>query len=162
VLEHDPALGGVRKPRPPSAPTEASARRRRAGFLAGVGVLLLGAAVGAFLLLGRGDTGPVVVPSNAVAVVDPTSDEVVEAVRVGDSPGPIALGGDSGWVVNENDGTISVIDLETRVVVHTNTFKAGNFPSIAVRDDGGAVWLATASSGELEPWGTPARSRLRP
>ncbi len=112
-------------------------------------------ALGAFLLTRTADSAPVAVPSDAVAVIDPGSNKVVEAIPVGSSPGPIAVAEGYAWVVNTNDGTVSVINLDAREVTLNNGFDAGNSPSIAVRRDGRAVWLGTLDSTDVEPWYVP-------
>jgi YVTN family beta-propeller protein len=102
------------------------ARRRR---VRGRGVLVLAAAavvlasgLAAALVMvtrdskqsveGVGSSAP-----NSVAVIDPASTEVVDAIPVGESPGPIAAGGDSLWVVNLNDRTLMKIAPAARLVV---------------------------------------------
>ncbi len=150
VLDHDPALGGVRTRRMHSAPEEAPARGRRAGLLAVLGLLVLAAVVAAFLLTRGDDSRPVVVPPDAVAVIDPGSNEVVDAISVGNSPGPIAVWDKWAWVVNRNDATVSGIDLTDRDVWTTSGTNGGNSPSIAIQGDGSAVWLGTVESTEIE------------
>jgi YVTN family beta-propeller protein len=80
--------------------------------------LLLGIALAVVLAAGivavvwaRGDEAkPVVVAPNSVGIIDPATNEVVDTVPVGDSPGPIAAGAGALWVVNLNDSTLTKID----------------------------------------------------
>jgi YVTN family beta-propeller protein len=101
----------------PEAP-RASARRRTKMILA-AGVVLLAAALAATVLaLTRNSKQPAtIVAANSVAVIDASTSEVVDAVPVGEGPGPIAAGHDSLWVVNVNDRTLMKIDASTRSVV---------------------------------------------
>ena len=119
VLEHDRDAGrGVRKPRAPAPFVGSHADRRRVGVLGGLGLLVLAGPVAAFLLTRGGGSDPVVVPPNALALIDPGSNEVIEAIRVGNSPGPIAVEAGNAWVVNINDSTISLFDSATQEVIH--------------------------------------------
>jgi YVTN family beta-propeller protein len=146
ILDHDPALDVARMPRARSVPAMESARRRPS-LLAVAGLLLLAAVVGAFLLLRGGDSGPVTVPPNSVAVIDPGSNEVVEAIPVGDSPGPIDTEGDAVWLISVHDGALYRIDAETREVSSvfgTQSTPFGMSPSMAV--SGSAVWTGVVGS----------------
>jgi YVTN family beta-propeller protein len=149
ILDHDPALGGVRKPRAPSSPKEAPARRMRVGLLALAGLLLLAGVVGAFLLIGGGASGHVTVPPNSVAVIDPGSNEVVEAIPVGESPGPIETQEDALWLISTNDDALYRIDAETRDVTGVWGTSGGNSPSIEATN-GTIVWVGTVESTEVE------------
>jgi YVTN family beta-propeller protein len=150
ILAHDPELGGARRPRPPGLARLEPRRRRR--FPLALGVLVgAGAVLAAVLLAMRGGgSEPVVVPPDSVAVIDPRSDEVVEAIPVGNSPGPIDIESNTVWVVNINDATISRIDAEDRQVIGSTGFTGGNSPSIAVLSDGGSAWLGSTESTEIE------------
>jgi YVTN family beta-propeller protein len=149
VLDHDPALGGVRKRPPPPDSLEARARRRGAPLLAGLGLLVLAGVLAAYLLT-RDGSEPVVVPPNSVAVIDPGSNEVVDAIRVGDSPGPIDIQENAVWVVNRNAATVSLIDAQSRAEVGQTGWSGGNSPSIAVSPNGDSVWVGTVESTEIE------------
>src|SRR4051812_34230118 len=76
--------------RPPAPPPAPRRRGRRGRLLAGA-VLLAAAAAAAAALLGRGPA-PIVVPPNAVAVIDPGALSVAAAIPVQEGPGPIAAG----------------------------------------------------------------------
>jgi YVTN family beta-propeller protein len=94
----------------PEAPGPRS--RRRGRLLLGAGVLVLAGSLAATLLATtRGsDRTSASVPPNSVAVIDPTTSRVVDAIPVGESPGPIAADHDALWVVNINDRTLTKID----------------------------------------------------
>ncbi|HEY3070048.1 MAG TPA: hypothetical protein VGJ34_06995 [Gaiellaceae bacterium] len=116
--------------------------------------LLLGTALIAALaaalvavVLARGDAAqPVVVAPNSVAVIDPATSEIVDSIRVGNSPGPIAASADSVWVVNLNDRTLMKVDPAARSVAASVGIPAGvgfstpKFRLAAASDD---VWVYT-------------------
>jgi YVTN family beta-propeller protein len=100
----------------PEAP-RAGARRRTSVILAAGAVLLAAALAAAILVLIRNSNQTTtIVAANSVAVIDPSTSEVVDAVPVGEGPGPIAAGHDSLWVVNANDRTLMKIDASSRSV----------------------------------------------
>jgi YVTN family beta-propeller protein len=101
----------------PEAPMTRSRARRP--LLIGLGGALLGlaAAVTGIFLTRGGDSAPTAVAANSVAVIDPGTNTVVDTVPVGEGPGPIAVHGDSLWVVNVNDRTLMKIDPARRSVV---------------------------------------------
>lgn len=117
ILEHDPVLGAERTER--SSIAAAASRRRRRGLVIALGIVaVVAAAVIAAVVLGRrGDAEPVVVTPNSVAVIDPATTQVVDAIPVGESPGPIAASRASVWVVNLNERTLMKIDAAARSVV---------------------------------------------
>jgi YVTN family beta-propeller protein len=90
--------------------------RRRAALAATIGLVLLGVIVLAVI---RSTGEENAVPANSVAVIDPASNQVVDAIRVGESPGPIAAAGHTLWVVNLADQTLSRIDPATRTRTKT-------------------------------------------
>jgi YVTN family beta-propeller protein len=100
----------VELPPLPEAPRPRARRRGRLVLAAGA-LLLAGTLAATLLALTRGsDQEAVSVPPNSVAVIDPTTSRVVDAIPVGESPGPIAAGHDALWVVNVNDRTLTKID----------------------------------------------------
>jgi YVTN family beta-propeller protein len=116
-------------------------RRLVAGAVAGV-VLLAGIAFGLLVLTGEED---VVVLPDSVAVIDPSSNEVVDSIPVGESPGPMAFAGDALWVANLNDATFSKVDPSTRRETDTVGFgvagsAVGLPPRLAGDEDD--LWVA--------------------
>jgi YVTN family beta-propeller protein len=105
----------------PPVPTAPSPKRRRGKrrllLAAALTAALVAALVGVVLARGN-DGGGVVVAPNSVAVIDPAESKVVDTIGVGESPGPIAAGSGSLWVVNLNDRTLTQIDAANRSVVH--------------------------------------------
>jgi DNA-binding beta-propeller fold protein YncE len=91
-----------------------------------VALALIAAVLAAILILRRDDSGGVVVPPNSVALIDPSSNRIVDSIRVGDSPGPIDAATGALWVLNRNNRTLTKIDPRTREVL--DTVGLGTFP----------------------------------
>src|SRR5439155_6197380 len=89
-------------------------RRRLA--LAAVALLLIAAAVVA-AILSTGSAGAINVRPNAVGVIDPRTNKVIDQVPVGVRPDAIAAGAGSVWVANDEDRTVSRIDPSARSLV---------------------------------------------
>jgi len=119
--------------------------RRRTGPIIAAALLLVAAIVVALVLLNRGD-GSLTVPPNAVGVIDPSSNEVIASIPVGNAPGPISAGEGAVWVANVEDKTLSRIDPRTRHVIKTIPLQATP-TGIAVGF--GALWVAHGLSGEV-------------
>ena len=124
-------------------PRRAAARRRHPAVLAAATAVAVAAAAAATLAMTGGE-GEVEVRSNSVAILDPDDGEVVAQVPVGVRPADLAVDGDSVWVANVADGTVSQIGTRSRSVTHTVT------PGIAV--DGlavgqGGLWVADGGRG---------------
>jgi YVTN family beta-propeller protein len=88
--------------------------------------------------------------SNAVAVIDPATNQVVTQIPVGRNPVRIVMtpDGRKAYVSNTGEDTVSVIDTVNRVV--TGTVTVGNGPQeSAVTPDGGRVFIVHKSSGDV-------------
>jgi YVTN family beta-propeller protein len=96
-----------------------SHRRSRWLVLAGAAVLAAAIAGAVALFGGSGSADPVSVPANAVAVIDPGAESVVDAIPVGENPGPVSAGAGGLWVLNLSSATLSRIDLRTRHLLET-------------------------------------------
>jgi len=86
------------------------------------------------------------VPPDSVAVIDPQRSRVVGHVLVGRRPVALAIGHDSVWVANADDGTVSRIDPDRGVVVRTIGIGA---PAIDLAVATDAVWVANGSDGTI-------------
>jgi DNA-binding beta-propeller fold protein YncE len=126
------------------SPVAVRRRRRRIGgrLLYGGAALIALAAVAAVLVLTLGSGETLVAPPNSLGVVDPVSQELVQAIPVGNSPTEVAASDDWVWVLNANDGagTISRIDAETQSRV--STFSVGGIPRNLLFAFG-SLWVAT-------------------
>lgn len=115
ILRHDPELE-------PTVASRVAARMvprgRRRWLVLAAGVA--GVAAAAFFLVSdRAGTLSSVAP-NTLAVIDPERNAIVDSVAVGDSPGPVAAGAGSVWVLNRNSRTITEVDPRTRAVLSTS------------------------------------------
>ena len=106
---------------------------------------LVGAAAAALV---RGDDASVTVLPNSVAVIDPDTGRVVDAVPVGTSPGPITSGAGSVWVGNlGDDRTVTRIDSRDRTVLRNITLDRRTPTGLAFGF--GAVWVAHGRRGQV-------------
>jgi YVTN family beta-propeller protein len=116
ILTQDAALA-------PPAPRRLrdSGPPKRGLVLALLGTAILAASVaGALVIIHEsGSAETVGVPANSVAVIDPRARSVVQAIRVGENPGPVSAGAGNLWVLNLDSATLSRIDLRTRRVLET-------------------------------------------
>ncbi len=81
---------------------------------------------------------PAVVP-NSLVKLDPGTGEVLDVIRVGRQPVAAAVVGDSVWVSNNEDATVTRVDVKTG---HTETFGELR-PSLDLVADGkGHVWVS--------------------
>jgi YVTN family beta-propeller protein len=124
------------------------ARRRRRMYVGSalIGVLAAAVAIPVFALGQGGDGGGTVVEPNFVALVDPQSNSVVDAVQVGARPRGVAVGEGSVWVANQDDKTLSRIDAATHDLVRTITLDA---TPTGVAVGLGAVWVANGLVGTV-------------
>jgi serine/threonine-protein kinase len=132
-------------------------RRRRAALLAAAFVIAMLAAAGAIAaVLATDGHGKVAVPlfagANTLARIDPTTNRVSAVIDVGRSPAASAVGGQSAWVYNRDDWTISEIDARTNRVLKTTPvpgLPAGccaNFTGPVLAADASGAWFI---SGDL-------------
>lgn len=120
--------------------------RRPAAIAAAFGLAALIAGATAALVL-RDEPTPVAVMPDSVAVIDPETDRVVDAVTVGTRPGPVAFGVGSVWVGNLDDRTVTRIDSRRRRVLRHIPLDRRTPTGLAVGF--GAVWVAHGRRGEL-------------
>ena len=123
-------------------------RWRRPLVLAATALVLAALVATAVLLSTRGAaSGGKVIRPNNVGVIDPETNEVVDEVAVGSSPGPVAIGAGSIWVGNLRDRTITRISLARRV--RTATISLGNRTPTGLGFGAGALWVAHGLRGQL-------------
>jgi DNA-binding SARP family transcriptional activator/DNA-binding beta-propeller fold protein YncE len=142
ILTQDPDLAPSRPPRAAHTPT-----RRRWLLLAVAAVLLIAAVVAGVVIATTGDSKPLVVTPNSLAVIDVASNRVVGDVPIGDTPRGVAVGGRYVWSANAGEGTVSQIDPRTLKAVRTiGLGKAAT----ALVEDRGELWVATGSDDTVE------------
>ena len=118
---------------------------RRLGLALAAIAVVAGVAVAAVVVL-RGEDPAVTVPPNSVAIIDPATNRVVDAIGTGLHPAAIAVGDDGvAWVANVEERSLSRIDGRTRAerrvaLEATPTDVATGF---------GAVWVAYGIIGDL-------------
>ena len=115
-------------------------------LLAGDRAAVAASAAIAIVLLMRGGDAVTVRP-NSVGVIDVDSNSVVDQIRVGTRPGPMAVGAGSVWVANLDDRTVARVDPDARSVTRYFTL-AGTPTGLAYGE--GAVWVANGLLGTLQ------------
>ena len=159
ILNHDASLtvptialpDGASKGEPAAASPPLPARgRRRSAAVAGLllaALVLTGVVV---LIVVAGDDGGGVAPltahSHAVALIDPDTNDVVQAISVGAGPGQLAYDRRTGslWVANVDDETVTRIDAGRRR--SGRTVAIGNVPDGLAAADG-TLWVAGHGRG---------------
>ena len=137
ILAHDETLAG-----PAQEQARTASRRRKGGLLivAG-GVVLLAAGIAAGTVALTRDSGAAAlskVDANSVGVIDVRTNRIVGEVPVGSAPTRLALAGNSLWVVNTADNTVSRIDVKRRVQIRTITVPG---PPSGITANEKAVWV---------------------
>jgi YVTN family beta-propeller protein len=135
ILAHDPDLSGAER-------GQRRDHRRRGGLMIGAaGAILLAAGIAAGTLELTGSSGAAGlsrIDVNSVGVIDSGTNRIVAEVPVGSAPTRLALAGNSLWVVNTADSTVSHIDAEKRVVVRTIPVPG---PPSGIAADEKAAWV---------------------
>jgi YVTN family beta-propeller protein len=128
-------------------PRRPARRSRRAWAPLATAVLVAAISGTVAIIHDSGSANPVSVPANSVAVIDPRTRSVVEAIHVDDNPGPISAGAGGLWVLNLNSATLSRIDVRTRRLLATTgiggTPSGGGVPGNLVAS-ASEVWLNAA------------------
>ena len=146
ILTHDPAIGQpASEPSRPATGGRSRSRRwpavlRNQRLL--VVVLASAAAVAAsaaavFAWSDHSAPGATIT-GNAVAIIDPASNQVTDQVEVGVAPAALTLGNGGLWVANTVDQSVSRVDLTSRKV--TRNIAVGGVP-ISLAAGRNAVWV---------------------
>ena len=104
---------------------------------------------------GRAGT-PVRVRGDSVVAIDPATNRVVDAVRVGHTPSDVVVGGGAVWSLNADTRTLSRIDPTTGTAA---SFATGREPT-GIAAGASAVWVGSASSGSRNARTGAATSQL--
>jgi YVTN family beta-propeller protein len=141
ILQQHPALAASLGTAMPSG-VQRRSRGRQALLLVFV---IVGAAVASAYALSRGDKhAPTVVP-NSVVKIDPTTNRIVDVVRVGRRPAAVAMVGRNLWVANSLDDTLTHIDTSSG---ETRILGGFQYPT-SLAEYGGTVLVGNNSSGVL-------------
>jgi YVTN family beta-propeller protein len=95
----------------------------------------------------RGEAASVTVLPNQVALIDPETGRVVDAIQVGTRPDSVAAGGGSVWVGNLDDKTVTRIDARRRTVLRH--IPLDNRTPTGLAFGFGALWVAHGRLGQL-------------
>ena len=143
ILDHDPSLAG------PERRTSLRARRRRGGvMIAAGGLILLAAGIAAGAVSLTRDTGAAAlskIDANSVGLIDPGTNGIVAEVPVGSHPTRLALAGNSLWVVNTHDNSVSHIDVKRRVLIRTIALDG---PPSGIAANGKGAWVMYLRSAD--------------
>ncbi len=160
ILLQDPALEAALEttekadldreaPKPAAPIPERGASKRKVLLLAVAGSVAAAAAVSGFLLA-RGGNGELeavgVVRANSVARIDPSTNRVVDTIRVGTGPTLVVAAPEAVWVTNFDDKTLSRIDPGSGKEV--KRIAAGGAPT-GLAAGAGAIWVTHSYDGTL-------------
>jgi YVTN family beta-propeller protein len=114
-------------------------------WLVAAGALLLAASFSLVLeeALGGGGGKPITLGPNMVGAIDASTDKVIAATPVGDTPTSVALGDGAVWVLNSGEETLSRIDPKSHKIL--KTIPAGPSPS-DVALGRSSLWVANSNS----------------
>jgi class 3 adenylate cyclase/streptogramin lyase len=125
----------------PSIRAEAVSSRRLRLLLVGAGLLLAAMAAVAIVALTRGDSSVEVSPTS-LAVIDPDSNEVTDAIDLDFKSNLIAAGEGHVWVVDPTGSTLRKIDPQERRVTTIGLGVGAGAVPFGVAVGMGAVWVA--------------------
>ena len=109
--------------------------------VAAIAAVLVGVAVGAVVVVARGESTPEGAGAHAL---DPATGNVVASVDLGTAPSSVAVGEGGVWVLDADDRTISQIDPVTREL--KRTFSTSSTPT-DVAAGAGALWVGNGGTG---------------
>jgi streptogramin lyase/predicted Ser/Thr protein kinase len=128
-------------------------RDRRPILLAAAGIAVAFAAVAAGIVLSLGNGGGskpnLVVANNTLVRIDPETDRIAAVTAVGQGPEAVAVAGDTVWVHNWDDRTVSMIDPDTSAVDRTLSISGSSpstfgFSTNSIVADGNGAWVLSA------------------
>jgi branched-chain amino acid transport system substrate-binding protein len=128
-------------PPPPAAPARP---RNRPRTVAGVLAVVTAVAVIVGIAAWRSSTSrkSPSIPGNSVVAVDAASNGIGAPIAVGTTPGAVAAGEGSVWVLNGDDRTVSRVDAATGQVAPPKALTSAGTPAaIAVGE--GSLWVVT-------------------
>ena len=135
---------------PPLRAEGRSSRRRWFLVAAAAALVVAGAVAGGVIALSSGGSGSVKVGPTALAVVDPKSNKVVDAIELGFKSNLIAAGEGYVWVLNKDGGTIARIDPHTHRARTFGITGGGGAVPFGLAVGKGAVWVAVVNVNERQ------------
>jgi DNA-binding SARP family transcriptional activator/streptogramin lyase len=143
ILKHDPALAAPeRAPRAVGRDAVTRPHRRRLVVAAAAALLCAGGVALLVVLVTDGGHKVPTVVANSLVKIDPRTDRVVDVIPVGHQPTSIKVVGDSVWVVNTGDETVTRFDTKSGAVDTLGTVRN---PVGMAADGDRAVWISTAT-----------------
>ena len=146
ILRHDSALDAPRLDGSPANDPPGKRRTIPRAALVGVAtVALVAAVVVARSLLGD-SSSPIVLSSQSLAVLDPSSGATIGSVKLTSSPGPLAVSENEIWIGTHANDAVLAIDpdaLQTRRDVPLAT------PPFSLAAGGDSVWVANSFFGTV-------------
>ena len=153
ILAHDGALAAPTgtAPTPEGLSVQPVGHRgsvRRWSIAFAIGAVLIATAVAVVLAATRDSAAEQIVATpSSVAVIDPGSNSVVAAIRVGDRPTQIAAHEDAIWVLHPDIRTLSLVSRSERKVMRT--VGLGGAPTALVANARGA-WVSDAKAATVD------------
>jgi branched-chain amino acid transport system substrate-binding protein len=124
----------------PPAPQATAPVRRRARAAVAVALVASAAVITGVVVWRSSTSGPTSIPANSVVAIDAASNDLGAPVSVGTTPGAVAAGDGSVWVLNADDRTVSRIDPKTGLVAPPKAV-AGEGSPAAIALGEGSLWL---------------------
>jgi YVTN family beta-propeller protein len=147
ILSQDPSLAAPSDPKRSPRAHRRRPNRRALVLLAALAAAATAGVTIAVLELTDAETrAPIVAQANSVAVIDPATNAVVDAVPLGERPTRIAAHGDDVWVLLPDRGTVTHLSGSERT--RLGTVGAGRTASGLAAEDRG-VWVSDARTGRV-------------
>jgi DNA-binding SARP family transcriptional activator/DNA-binding beta-propeller fold protein YncE len=138
ILAQDPELAPVGTPAGQPSEEAQVARSRQFRLVAVAIAAIAAAAVAVAFALDRGAHAVTIRP-NTILRIDPSTNKVVESIRVGREPSGIAATESAVWVANERDRTLSRYDIRTHEIQTIGGLAGVGF---VTRDEHGNIYAS--------------------
>src|SRR6266540_1412684 len=147
ILRHDPKLGAVRRSdNGGHRPARRAMPSRRTIMLTASAAAVLATAVVVALVLFGGSSGPIVLSIHSLGAVDPQSGTAVGSLKLGSSPGPLAVAADAVWLGAGPARALVKVDLTTFRALQTVHLPAIPYSLAAGRR---SLWVGNGFDGTL-------------
>ena len=160
ILRHDPVLAASHaRGQAPLLARQRRVRRPSRRQVLPLIVLTVGVAGALAWIVSRDVGARVSAPPNSAAIVERDSSEATGWTPTGSRPAEIALAGDSAWIANVDEGTITQVDVDSHDVVRTIGV---GFEPTGIAGDNEGVWVVGGYDHQLARIDTSdGRVRLR-